>query len=168
MRVSLPISTAGRSPGDSCPRRTSTSPAAKPKRTMKSGVIGGSPTSPRMPSVPKYFLVIFWSSILSHRREHRKRVAGSRDVMHAQYCGALLRRQQCRGNARSQTVAGGLAGERAERGLARPAREHRHPEGSEFAQVAQQFEVMFQRLAETEARVDNHALQRDSRRADAV
>ena len=30
-------------------------PAAKPRRTRKSGVIGGAPTSPRTPSVPKNF-----------------------------------------------------------------------------------------------------------------
>src|SRR5487761_2000913 len=136
MRVSLPISTAGRRPGDNCPRRTSTSPAAYPRRTMKSGVIGGSPTRPRMPSVPKYFLVIFWSSIFFNGGQHRKRVAGRRDVVHAQYRGAILRRNQRRGNAGSKTVIGGFAGDLAERGLARPAGEQRHPERSEFAQPA--------------------------------
>lgn len=33
-------------------------PAAQPSFSMKSGVIGYSPTRPRMPSVPKYFLLI--------------------------------------------------------------------------------------------------------------
>jgi hypothetical protein len=37
-------------------RWVSTSPAAKPRRITNSGVIGNSPTLPRTPSVPKYFL----------------------------------------------------------------------------------------------------------------
>src|SRR5436190_22215552 len=53
MRVSLPISTAGRPAG----RRGSAAnvrPAAQPSFITSSGVIGASPTRPRTPSVPKY------------------------------------------------------------------------------------------------------------------
>jgi hypothetical protein len=48
IRVSLPISTVGRRSS-----AFSTWPTAWPRRSMKSGVIGGVPTVPRMPSVPK-------------------------------------------------------------------------------------------------------------------
>jgi hypothetical protein len=47
MRVSLPMSTLPRLPS------ASTRPAAQPSFSTKSAVIGGLPTSPRMPSVPK-------------------------------------------------------------------------------------------------------------------
>ncbi len=40
----------------------STLPNAHPNLSMKSGVIGGLPTSPRIPSVPKYFLFIGYDS----------------------------------------------------------------------------------------------------------
>src|SRR6185436_4378896 len=60
MRVSLPISTAACSPaGRSC-SAASTLPAAYPRRITKSGVMGASPTRPRTPSVPKYFLLLFF------------------------------------------------------------------------------------------------------------
>ncbi len=39
-------------------------PAAQPSLSMKSGVIGNSPTRPRIPSVPKYFFVISAPSFL--------------------------------------------------------------------------------------------------------
>src|SRR6266852_9514479 len=58
MRVSLPISTAGVSPRRPADSAASTRPAAYPKRSTSSGVIGGSPMRPRTPSVPKYFLLI--------------------------------------------------------------------------------------------------------------
>src|SRR5687767_4029231 len=49
MRVSLPIRTVGLAS-----LFLSTLPTACASRSMKSGVIGGWPTVPRMPSVPKY------------------------------------------------------------------------------------------------------------------
>jgi hypothetical protein len=53
MRVSLPINTTGCS---SFCRKTR--PTAWANRITKSGVMGACPTVPRMPSVPKYFLVM--------------------------------------------------------------------------------------------------------------
>jgi len=61
MRVSLPISTIGRSPS------ANTRPIARPRRTMNSGVIGCSLARPRMPSVPKYFF-----SVMHGRQENGK------------------------------------------------------------------------------------------------
>src|ERR1700712_690166 len=58
MRVSLPMSTVGR-----CCFFFSTRPTACASRSTKSGVIGGWPTVPRIPSVPKYFLVIVFLSV---------------------------------------------------------------------------------------------------------
>src|SRR6266567_9001516 len=58
MRVSLPINTAGVSPRRPADSAASTRPAAYPRRSTSSGVIGISPTRPRTPSVPKYFLLI--------------------------------------------------------------------------------------------------------------
>jgi hypothetical protein len=59
MRVSLPMSTAGPSRcGGATSARESTLPAAYASLSAKSGVIGGLPTRPRMPSVPKNFRLI--------------------------------------------------------------------------------------------------------------
>src|SRR5690554_6917024 len=52
IRVSLPIKIL------LCPSAANTAPVAQPSRNTKSGVIGYSPTVPRMPSVPKYLRVI--------------------------------------------------------------------------------------------------------------
>ena len=57
IRVSLPIST-----GPS-PSLANTLPAAQPNFMMKSGVMGASPTLPRIPSVPKYFRVFLLMDI---------------------------------------------------------------------------------------------------------
>ena len=51
MRVSLPIRISPR------PCLENTFPAAQPRRSINSAVIGSIPTRPRMPSVPKYFFV---------------------------------------------------------------------------------------------------------------
>ena len=56
--MSLPISTVARLPLRTHLRRSSR-PVACPSIITKSGVIGATPTSPRTPSVPKYFLCSF-------------------------------------------------------------------------------------------------------------
>ncbi len=62
-------------------------PAAQPSLSMKSGVIGNSPTRPRMPSVPKYFfrhkcsiilirLILQRQSCAPHRPSRRRHAHG--------------------------------------------------------------------------------------------
>src|SRR5450755_4446810 len=81
MRVSLPINTAGVSPGRLADSAASTRPAAYPRRSTSSGVIGGSPTRPRMPSVPKYFLVI--DRTVVEAKPARQHAASSQTVIPA-------------------------------------------------------------------------------------
>src|SRR5450830_245762 len=62
-------------------------PAAQPSLSMKSGVIGNSPTRPRIPSVPKYFFVISAPSFLFGRfycGKHADDIHGLSDIVHAQ------------------------------------------------------------------------------------
>src|SRR5512136_792466 len=96
MRVSLPIRTAGCAPLGSAERRTSTSPAAKPRRITNSGVIGDSPTLPRTPSVPKYFLLM-WLGFSFELLEHPECVPRRRHVLDPHDSNAVLDRQQSRG-----------------------------------------------------------------------
>src|SRR5215831_13752638 len=162
MRVSLPISTAGCAPLGSAERRTSTSPAANPSRMTNSGVIGDSPTLPRTPSVPKYFLAME-SAFPVERREHGERVPRRGDVVDADDSSAALDREQSRGEAAREPVVGGPPRDRAERRLARPAGKHGQADLAEASEVAQQLEVVRDRLAESEAGVDDDALARDAR-----
>src|SRR5882672_10793715 len=121
MRVSLPIRTAGCAPFGSAERRTSTSPAAKPSFITNSGVIGDSPTLPRTPSVPKYFLPM-WLSVSFERREHLERVPRRGDIVDAHDSSAPLDREQSRGETRGEAILRRPPGDRAQRRLARPAR----------------------------------------------
>src|SRR5882672_8141704 len=157
MRVSLPIRTAGWAPLGSAERRTSTSPAAKPRRITNSGVIGDSPTLPRTPSVPKYFLPM-WLCFSFERREHLERVPRRGDVVDAHDSSAALDREQSRGQARREAVVRPSSGDRTQGRFARPARQNRKAQLGEPVEVAQQLEIMRYALAESEARVDDDAL----------
>ena len=64
MRVSLPTNTKP------CPSLANTLPAAHPNFNKKSAVIGGSPTLPLIPSVPKYFLAILTVLIIQIIQKH--------------------------------------------------------------------------------------------------
>src|SRR6056300_1854230 len=65
-RVSFPIITFGLL--DDWLSFVKTLPAAKPSFVKKSIVIGNFPALPRIPSVPKYFLIYFYPDIfLSHQ-----------------------------------------------------------------------------------------------------
>src|SRR5258706_7969572 len=84
MRVSLPIIAAGRPPL-AASWLASTRPAAWPRRSTNSGVIGNSPTLPRTPSVPKYFLLMCLARV-SKRHYH----PAPRDLMARLELPALL------------------------------------------------------------------------------
>src|SRR5690625_4639913 len=56
MRVSLPMTTVGRTVAGFI--STGTLPAAYPRRKARSGLILSPPTTPRIPSVPKYFRAV--------------------------------------------------------------------------------------------------------------
>src|SRR3974390_3850711 len=101
MRVSLPISTAGWAPRGSAERLTTPSPAAKPRRITNSGVMGDSPTRPRTPSVPKYFLPM-WLAVPVEGREHGERVARCGDVVDPHDSSSALHGEQSGGEARRE------------------------------------------------------------------
>src|SRR5882672_12790228 len=161
MRVSLPIRTAGCAPLGNAERRTRTSPAAKPSRITNSGVIGDSPTLPRTPSVPKYFLPMSLAFPVE-RREDLERVPRRGDVVDAHDSSSALRREQSRGEARREALVRPSPRDRTQRRLARPARQHRKTHRGEPVEVAQQLEIVLDALAESETRVDDDALARDS------
>src|SRR5262245_44155011 len=150
MRVSLPMSTAGCAPFGSAERRTSTSPAAKPRRITNSGVIGDSPTLPRTPSVPKYFLPMSLTFSFESR-EHLERVPSRGHIVDAHDSSSALHRQQSGGEARGQAVVRASPRYRAERRLARPARHHRKPDRGDPVEAPQQLEVVRDGLAEPKA-----------------
>src|SRR5580700_946691 len=131
---------------------------------MKSGVIGASPTRPRMPSVPKYLLLLPLSAIDRHCGcaddgvVYRQRVPGRSDVVHAHNGCAAFYRHQRRGDAAVDAIAGCAAGDFADGAFARPADQHRHAKFCKLAELAQKHEVMRCSLAETETRVDGDAL----------
>src|SRR6478609_8267905 len=83
-------------------------PAAQPSFSMKSGVIGYSPTRPRMPSVPKYFLLIaapmFLFGVL-YRSDHAHYIDSFGHIMNAKDARALGHGQRCQRQAAVQTLA---------------------------------------------------------------
>src|SRR2546425_8845569 len=131
MRVSLPMHTAGL-----LLLADKTLPAAYPRRSTKSGVIGLEPTVPRTPSVPKYLRVMLISL------PHGDDVLGFFHVVHPQDFRAALQRQQSQGEASRQPLLHGPAGEHAQRRLARQARQHRHAESLEFVQPSEELEII--------------------------
>src|SRR5512141_3102869 len=129
---------------------------------MKSGVIGGWPTVPRMPSVPKYVLFMAgeegWarsSACQAGGLPDGERIDGRRDVVDADDARAALDGGQRRGDARGKALADRSTGERAERRLARPADEERPADREQLALAPQQLEVVLRRLAETDPRVEH-------------
>ncbi|MNP30634.1 hypothetical protein D3C76_1237140 [compost metagenome] len=102
IRVSLPI----RMRHLPCLRKAI--PAAQPSLSMKSGVIGNCPTCPRIPSVPKYFLLMNMLRVFLFRRlncsDHAYSVDGFRDIVHAQDAGTLCHRQRGKGETAVQAL----------------------------------------------------------------
>ena len=97
-----------------------------------------------------------------------ERVDRGRDIVHAHDARAALHRGQRRGHAgRPGARPTGAAGQRAERGLARPAHQQRPAERQQLALPAQQLEVVLDALAEADARVEHDALGARCRRAAA-
>ena len=111
--------------------RLSTRPTACARRSTKSGVMGGWPTVPRMPSVPKYFLLMVDCSVavvMSPRLCSRLRAFASAPqqparcqtvsastvaahVVHAHDARAALHREQRRRDAGRQALADRPAGD---------------------------------------------------------
>src|SRR5471030_2568920 len=82
-------------------------PAAQPSLSMKSGVIGNCPTRPRMPSVPKYFLVIDAPSFLFSRfdsRNHAHHVDGFSNIMYPQDACTLEHGHGCQRQAAKEAL----------------------------------------------------------------
>src|SRR3989442_6141738 len=147
MRVSLPMHTAGL-----LLLADKTLPAAYPRRSTKSGVIGLEPTVPRTPSVPKYLRVIFIS--LPHGND----VFGLFHVVHTEYVRAAVQREQSEGQASGEALLHRPAGDQPQRRLARQAREHRNAERLELVQSPEQLEIVCHGLAEAESRIDHDAV----------
>src|SRR6185369_14804898 len=78
--------------------------------------------------------------------------------MYAYYFRSMLDGEQSRRKTGRKPVVGRPPGDRAKARLARPARHHGHAQGGEFHHAAQQRQVVIQRLAETESRIDGNAL----------
>src|SRR5690606_41515558 len=136
-------------------------PAAKPSRSRSSGVMGDSPTRPRTPSVPKYlrlmklpFLrepyVAIRLSLSVHRAQDRQRIARGSHVVHAHDLGAVLYRDDRRGDACGQPVVGRPAGDGAQAACARPAGQDARTQFEQTRMFAQRPEIVFYRLAEAE------------------
>jgi hypothetical protein len=126
-----------------CPRGAAEHrPAAQPSLTTKSGLMVGSPTRPRMPSVPKYLrFSLFPPEICAGRAAHPRllsvatadqpqRIDGRGDVVHA---------QDVRAAAAASTAAARLAraahrraatGDGAEHRLARQPDKHRRAQSA--------------------------------------
>src|SRR6185295_7450605 len=120
----------------------------------KSGVIGLSPTVPRTPSVPKYLRIVGGFPDRDH-------VARLFHIVDSQYSRPALQSEQSHGQAAGEALADRPAGDLLQARLAREAREH--GERGQLLQTTQQFEVVRDRLAEPEPRVDDDPLGRDTR-----
>src|SRR6478736_4609570 len=124
MRVSLPISTVGRAWV-----LLSTRPTACARRSTKSGVMGASPTVPRMPSVPKYVLLMMvspsGSRLCDSRGPDLQGGHGFPDVVHPDDARAAVHREHGRGHAGDGPFVDELARDRAQRRLARPTGQQR-------------------------------------------
>src|SRR5512145_3358463 len=145
MRVSLPMHTAG---FEDC--LESTFPAAYPRRSTKSGVIGLSPIVPRTPSVPKYLRL---TGISLPYGDH---VACFFNVVDTKYCSTGLQREQGHRQTPGQAILHRSPGDPAECGLAREPRHDRQV--GEGRQILEKGEVVRRSFAEAETRVDGNAL----------
>src|SRR5690606_28428196 len=94
---------------------------------------------------------------------HREQVARDRDVVYAHDRRTILHRDQ-RGGRGTRGAIGRLvmAGDRADHALARETDQHR-TEFAEAREGTQQREIVFERLAESEAGVDEDAALVDAR-----
>ena len=156
---------------------------------MKSGVIGSRPTVPRMPSVPKYLRVM---RLLPERRRLpaiASLVAGARTAVHGSLwsrasptpsgcrghrpsprhrararCVPPLYGQQHGGQARRQAIVDVAPGHRAERRLARPSHQQWIGHVGQRSLAPQEFQVVLDRLPESDARVDHEPIARRCRR----
>ena len=124
----------------------STRPAAQPSFSTSSGVIGASPTRPRMPSVPKYRRVIgstaFHCQIRFDRAPHLQRIDRLAHVVHADDGRAARDRGQRRGEARRQPLVDGAPGDRARAttcATAPRARDSRSPRASRASAAARDY-----------------------------
>src|SRR5438552_3384640 len=100
------------------PSGASTRAAALASRSAKSTVIGCSPTSPRMPSVPKKLRPIA-DSFVAHRCDDLHGIARGSHIVNAQYARALERRDGGKCDAARKPRIHFAPRERAEHGFAR-------------------------------------------------
>ena len=82
--------------------------------------------------------------------------------MHANDAGTRLHRDERRGHARDQALLDRTAGDVTKRRFARPSHEQWMHRIQQFALPARQLHVVFEALAETDARVEHDALARNA------
>ena len=93
-----------------------------------------------------------------------QRIARRRDIMNTQDGRAALGGQDGRRHGTMDAIDRGFAvGQRADHAFARQAGEQRHAQICKAIQPRQQRQVVFERLAETETRIDHQSLPVDSR-----
>ena len=84
--------------------------------------------------------------------------------MYPQHCCAILHRDQGQRHTRVQPLRHRQPEERTNHGLARQPGQNRRAQCTQLAEAAQEFEVVFDGLAETETGVDDQALTRNAGR----
>src|SRR5450830_1711774 len=139
-------------------------PAAQPSLSMKSGVIGNSPTRPRIPSVPKYFFVISAPSFLFGRfycGNHADDIHGLGDIMHTQDA-RTLGHSKCR---KRQPTIKPIAHRTIQRltyhALARNADQQRPTQGMQGFHMFEQTQIVLQGLGEAKPRIEEDLVSSD-------
>ena len=154
-RVSLPIRISRR------PLRAKTRPAAQPSRKQKSGVIGASPTRPRMPSVPKYFLVMSVSMMLGTASSTHPPLPPRRARARSAHRSVPPPppRRDCPLHAHRP----GAPGDRTNHAFPRQTDQQRHNrDAASSASRRNNVRLCSQRLSEAEARIDDDPFATDS------